>query len=833
MQMVDSHSRRNRIAAAIVFVVILSGYLYTISPTVSFWDSGEFIATSYSLGVPHPPGTPFYVIVGRLFSMLPFHERALGVNFMSALTGALASLFLYLITVRILVQWRGVPSTLREQLTIYCSAGCAAFAGAFSGSFWINSIESEVYSPAALIMAFTVWLMVRWGQQYREQGSRNSLVLICYLLGMSVGLHLGTVLVLPAFIAFALVIDYRLFADAKFIVLVVFVALLGLSNHLYLPIRSSLNPAIDEADPQRWDAFRDCLLRRQYKPMTPFIRQAPWDFQFGQFWRYFREQWTGAGGSWAFLLTIPVSVMCIVRYMKRKTTWVLAAGVLLGLLSVLVLLRYAVGGAIRQLPSGTLLLLLAGAAGAFVHSLKHRKTFVLMGTLVLITTLGLIVYMNFTDHEVRERDYFYSHGFFFFSIWIGIAFAALLDAASDARLPRWIGTAVLGSLIALTLAAYPVNFSTHDRRGDYNAHDYGYNMLATVAKNGLIFTNGDNDTFPLWFIQEVKHFRKDVRVVNLSLLNTPWYIWQLKHGEPKVPFRLSDREINNLRPYREKDGKIVMVKDIAAKEIIDASTGVKPIYFAVTVADFMGYDPHLVLEGLGFRYEPGTITETIDVNRTLYNLYNVYSYRGLLKPAPGEPPRAPAFGDVGTEPTPKSIDISYKYVTDTGVQRDDNTKRLVTNYTAAHLKLCIYYLQNNQFDNSKRELEQAMLISPGYEGYKEIAIAVFGYSGDLAKADSLANAFIAKDPGNGDLYAQLFRVYRRANMLPESEQTLLRYVESLPNDPDGYSLLASFYQEQGSPSKAADVVRRWIRLHPNDRAAANLLQSLEKEAGGK
>ena len=181
-------------------------------------------------------------------------------------------------------------------MIVYCCAACAALAAAFGSSHWTDSIEAEVYSPAMLIMAFTVWLMIRWSQRHREEGSRNSLVLICYLLGLSVGLHLGTVLVLPVFILFALVVDYRLFGDFKFILLVVFVGLLGLSNHLYLPIRSALNPAIDEANPEHWDAFRDCLLRKQYKPMTPFIRQAPWDFQFAMFWRYFREQWTGLGG---------------------------------------------------------------------------------------------------------------------------------------------------------------------------------------------------------------------------------------------------------------------------------------------------------------------------------------------------------------------------------------------------------------------------------------------------------------------------------------------------------------------------------------------------------
>ena len=163
----DSHSRWNRIVGAGVFVTILACYLITISPTVSFWDSGEFIATSYILGVPHPPGTPFYVIVGRIFSMLPFKERALGVNLMSALGGALACLFLYLITVRILILWRGIPRSAREKLILYASAASAAFAGAFSGSYWINSIEAEVYSPSAFIMAFATWLMVRWSQRWR------------------------------------------------------------------------------------------------------------------------------------------------------------------------------------------------------------------------------------------------------------------------------------------------------------------------------------------------------------------------------------------------------------------------------------------------------------------------------------------------------------------------------------------------------------------------------------------------------------------------------------------------------------------------------------------
>jgi tetratricopeptide (TPR) repeat protein len=778
MQADESHGRWNKIVAGLVFLVVLTVYVITRSPTVAFWDAGEFIATSHILGVPHPPGTPFYVIVGRVFSLLPLIDPTTSVNLMSAISGALASLFLYLVTVKILIHWRGVPQTRQERVLVYASGASAALAGAFAGSFWTNSIEAEVYSPSAFIMAFTVWLMVRWSERASEKGSRNSLVLICYLLAMSVGLHLGTVLVLPAFVLFALIIDWRLFTDVKFIMLVVFVGILGLSNHLYLPIRSALNPSIDEANPERWDAFKDCLLRKQYKPMTPFVRQAPWSFQFSMFWRYFKEQWTVPGRSW------------------------------------------------------TGLLLLAGSAGGIIHFLKEKKTFVLVGTIFLIMSLGLIVYMNFTDHEVRERDYFFSHGFFFFCIWIGVAFAYVVDLFTNRQRPTTLSYILPLGLVAFTFSSVFVNLNTHDRRGDYNAYDYAYNMLATVDKDGMIFTNGDNDTFPLWYIQEVQGFRKDVRVLNLSLLNTPWYIWQLKHLEPKVPMSFTDEQIRRLRPYRNTEGKIVMVKDLASQNIIEATGDSKPIYFAVTVADYMGYENRLKLEGLAFRLLDQPSQDLVDVDKTLNNLYRVYSYRGLLKPAdPAIPMPAPSLTDIPEPVAIEKLDLSDPYIYDTEVYKDINTRRLVTNYAAAHLRLCIDFIENHQYEKAVHELERAIKLSPDYEGYKDIAVATYGYAGRIAKAESLALSFLASDPKNVNLYIQLFNVYRRANRTEDAEQLLNRLITTLPDDPEGYSVLTSFYRERGESEKAINVVRRWLSLHPRDQSATRLLETLQKEAG--
>ncbi|HVP58797.1 MAG TPA: hypothetical protein VMU02_11945, partial [bacterium] len=242
---------------------------------------------------------------------------------------------------------------------------------------------------------------------------------------------------------------------------------------------------------------------------------------------------------------------------------------------------------------------------------------------------------------------------------------------------------------------------------------------------------------------------------------------------------------------------------------------------------------NLVLEGLAFRYSYTPITSAIDVQRTLYNLYDVYRYRGLLKPAAGGEAPAPVFADVGKWATPDSIDLGTPYVYDTKVYKDDNTKRLVTNYAAAHLKLCINYLESHEYDKAVRELERAVLISPDYTGFQEIAVATYGYAGMMAKAESLASLFISQNPKATNIYLQMFRVYRRVGRDQDAENIVLRMINALPDNPEGYSLLASYYEEQGEHAKAAGIVNRWLSLHPNDQSAMKLLESLQKKASGE
>jgi hypothetical protein len=333
-------------------------------------------------------------------------------------------------------------------------------------------------------------------------------------------------------------------------------------------------------------------------------------------------------------------------------------------------------------------------------------------------------------------------------------------------------------------------------------------------------------------MQEVKNYRKDVRVLNLSLLNTPWYIWQLKHLEPKVPMRYSDQTIGGLQPFRDAEtGRIVLVKDIASREIIEANNMRKPVYFAVTVADYMGYDRNLLLEGLAFRLTEEEGTRKIDLDRTLHNLYNLYSYRGLLVPAdPDAAVSPPDLANTAIYGDAEPPDTVMAYVYDDKVYKDVNTQRLITNYAAAHLRLCIHYLENTEYDKALKELEAAGMISPEYTGYRDLAVVAYGFAGDVSTAESLANDYMLKEPGSQNVYIQLYRVYRRHGLSGKSEEILMRLVNAFPDFADGYSLLTSHYQENGDTEAAMDVVRKWLRLHPTDAAAARLLQQMEQQA---
>jgi len=624
-----------------VFLIVLVVYLRTMAVSLSFWDCGEFIACSHILGVPHPPGAPLYILVGRLFS-------SAGV--------------LYLVVVEVSREWFGEEGGWRGRLLGMVGGLSAGLWMAFSDTYWSNTVEAEVYGPAMLLMVLGTWLGLRWLRVRGERGGDHVLLLLLYVLYLGIAVHMTVFMVsLPVFLLVVLSDESRL-RDWRFwlagltlvmvigsvtpflrvsaaVLLVSFVGMLsggegarrwrfcfwlvllglvGFTVQGFIPVRSMLDPAIDENDPDTWSRFKMFLERKQYGQESMlklmFRRKGSWGSQFGihqrmGFWGFFRQGW----------------------YPVRW--WPLVLGL--------------------------------GLFGMVVGWFRERRRWLYLMVLMVLCSVGLVLWMNFSDGtrgvqlEVRDRDYFFTPTYLYFSMWMGLGVSGLLWLVRR-KLRGLVRELTFWALVVVLLLApfgsMGYNYHRHDRSRNWIAHDYGYNLLNSCDRDGILFTNGDNDTFPLWYLQEVEDVRRDVRVVNLSLLNTGWYIRQLKHMEPKVPMDLTDEQIDRLMAVRLRDGSILRVQDRMIDEIITANRWQRPIFFAVTIPDNnrRGLSEYLQMEAMVYRVLPDTGHRPLDLDRTRDNLWEVYQYRGMA---------------------------------DTTVFKSDNTNRLLFNLVSAFISM--------------------------------------------------------------------------------------------------------------------------------------------------
>ena len=512
-----------------------------------------------------------------------------------------------------------------------------------------------------------------------------------------------------------------------------------------------MNPSIDEANPETRQAFMDFLLRKQYKPNNPFLRQASWSFQIGMFWEYFRDQYG------------------------------------------------------RFLP-------LLGLIGMTAHFRRNRRSFPLYAVLFLITSAFLVFYMNFTDHEVRERDYFFAPSFFFWGGWMGIG-AAVLFNKTRSILSR---VRVLGGplifLSAIFLFALPfyvgaIHFNSHDRRGNLVANDYAWNILNSLERDAVIFTNGDNDTFPLWYAQEVLDVRKDVRVVNLALLNTPWYIWQLKHLDPKIPFLFTDEEISKLRPYRTREGEIVLIRDLAIANMLRAGGWRKPMYFAVTVADLMGLDEkkRLSLEGLVYRLLKTETDTPLHVEKCEENFWKNYRYRGILN-----------------EDLSLNRDVSH----------NRNEVKLITNYSTGLARLAVHYRNAGLYDDAIRNLRLSGRITPRYRLYEALMGALFIEAGRPAEAETVFTRQLREEPDSISAVIGMAFIRQKEGKLEEAEEFYRHGIGLEPENRELYMRLCHMYFNHKMWVEARDLLHKWIAISPEDHAAVDQLEEVTRALEG-
>ena len=173
--------------------------------------------------------------------------------------------------------------------------------------------------------------------------------------------------------------------------------------------------------------------------------------------------------------------------------------------------------------------LILGLLGLFFHYSAHKKDFWVVMMLYALTGFAIIIYLNQYPLQPRERDYAYAASFYAFAIWVGLGVMGLIELiGKSARNVPASAAVVLITLFLVPGVMAKENWDDHDRSGRYTAHDIAYNYLMSCEPNAILFTNGDNDTFPLWYLQEVEGVRTDVRIVNLMLLNMDWYVDQMK-----------------------------------------------------------------------------------------------------------------------------------------------------------------------------------------------------------------------------------------------------------------------------------------------------------------
>jgi hypothetical protein len=665
-------------AAAAVAAIALIGYGLTLAPTVTLWDAGELIAAARTLGIPHPPGTPLFVLLAHVWAAaLPAGEYALRTNLLSAAAAALAAGFFFLVvhgtTARLAAGLGPGPARLVRT----GGAAAAALTGAFTFTNWQNSNETEVYAVAMLTLAAAAWLAARWRQVPERRG--RLLLLAVYLFGLSVANHLLALLAGPALVAglvaalgesapdpverrreaariavlagvwallvatglgspallaggilaFAVAAAYAARAgEGRFAGAAFLLAAAGVSAYLFLYLRAGQHPVLNEADPSSFEALLRVVRRAQYPVRTPLDDPTlPHGASnpgrtLGMLWLQLQNYLVYFDWQWARSIegTLPLPFGALP-------------------LHTLVTLGFAS----------------LGLRGCFTQRRADRPTWWLLLVLFLVTGLGLAVYMNFkpgfsqaydrypnpADHEVRERDYFFVASFVVWGLWAGIGMADLARGALAGRRRLALGRA-LGAL-ALALVPVALNARAATRRGPDArlAADFAYDLLNTTPPYGVLFTWGDNDTFPLWWAQEVAGIRRDVAVVCLALANTEWYmrqlrtlparpfydasapaLWRGRAGAPPAwPLHtMTDAEIRTALPERlaaplpvrlgplshlYPAGTVLYPSDILALRVIQQNIGRRPIVWSTEGGQaFAGLHEYVVQQGLGFRLDP-------------------------------------------------------------------------------------------------------------------------------------------------------------------------------------------------------------------------------------
>ncbi len=920
----------NIIFGWVSFAIAAFVYLSTIEPTASFWDCGEFITTSYKLEVGHPPGAPFFMIVGRFFTLFGGgpENAAKMVNSLSALASAFTILFLFWTITHLAkrIVSKGSELSTGQIIAVLGSGLVGALTYTFSDTFWFSAVEGEVYATSSLLTALIFWAILKWENVAGQPRANRWLILIAYIIGLSIGVHLLNLLAIPAIvfvyyfkkypvtrrgIISSLIISITLLAVIMYgvvpgfveiaswfellfvnsfglpfhsgvlfylvavVVLIVLgirytvrkqkvvwntilvgltAILLGYSTFALIIIRSSAKTPMDQNSPNNTFALLSYLNREQYgdrplffgqyynSPLDPKNRYSEGKAVYSQrdgkyvitnhrvspnydkrFTTFFPRMWSNMEPSHAkdyqrwgkikgrkirytnergevetivkptffenlrFFFRYQVGHMYFRYFMwnftGRQNDIQGHGSILYGnwLSGVKFIDEWRLGDQ-DNLPARFknnkarnvyyFLPLILGLIGIFYQYNKGKegkKDLWVVFLLFFLTGLAIVIYLNQYPHQPRERDYAFAGSFYAFSIWVGLGVLGLYEGLKR-YLPETISAGVVTvlSLVLVPGIMAAENWDDHDRSNRYTARDLGADYLESCAPNAILFTNGDNDTFPLWYNQEVEGVRTDVRVCNLSYLQTDWYINQMRRkayeSEP-LPFSIPEEKytqgtrdivylLNDPRIKGDVDlkkainfvadddprtklaqadnaayipGKILKLK--IDKEAVIRNKVVRPedydkivdtITFDFSNKNYLSKDELMILDLLATNNWKRPIYYAITVGQNKYlNLKNYFQAEGFayrIVPLKNEKQSNPInFGRVATDIMYTNIMKKFKWgnMNDPDVYIDENNARMITNIRNSFNRLAGALIDEGKRDSAIAVIDRCLELIPG------------------------------------------------------------------------------------------------------------------------
>tara|TARA_Y100001934_G_scaffold41439_1_gene49659 strand:- start:4420 stop:7326 length:2907 start_codon:yes stop_codon:yes gene_type:complete len=947
------NSTENSLALVLFFLTFIV-YFNTMAPTVSFWDTGEFIATSHILGIPHPPGSPLFLLIGKFFSLIPISsDIAFRVNILSPIFSALTISLLFLICNQFIERLNNYASS--DSFLRISSSFIASLTFAFTHSHWFNAVETEVYAFSGFITALVVYLILIWSKNKDRDYNVIYLMTIIYLFGLGTGTHLLNLLTIPfialiiyfsvnklslknfiltAFVAlfvflmiqngiikglpslalqigfysiliiiFGIVyLAYRSISNRNTLLSIITTSILliiiGYSTYFTIFIRSGQNPAIDENNPETIEKAISYLNRDQYGSMSLLPRKfdnIPSKISVVGKPVHQNLQFSNIQNRDYALYEPSKQINFLFSYQIKKMYLRYFLWQFAGKGSVDDSFVSPFGANKNQdgvdwSQFGLPLAFIIGLFGAYFHFRNNKYDAFSLLVLFIMTGIAIVLYLNQDNPQPRERDYSYVGSFMAFSIWIALGIFGFINKVNELFLEKSIKKPASYFMIIMFSTFIPLkmflaNYHEHDRTGNYIAWDMAYNMLQTCKPNAILFTNGDNDTFPLWYLQQVEGIRQDIIVANLSLLNTPWYIKQLQRENIDNPFiNMSEEEVSNIdfKAWSKKlisipapkdslnnSGKIewelkptyfdvaLRVQDLMVLRIIKDNNWNRPIYFAVTVSptSMLNLDDYLTMEGLTYRLSNNT-KQVIDVDAITKNLTSIVGDRSWF-----EDYNTNANNNTGLS-IAKTYQPGYIYrnLANKDVYVDPQLGRLIQNYRTAFTRLAISHYIDKNFGKAEKillDMEEKMpsnVISiPSKELQYQIA-QLYAAIGNKSKLEYHLNELIDRDDLDiddyllyGKTFVQSLQDYEEAKVIFETiynnfliiEKALEvqsfksikitvsewnQWQESLP---EIVFLLYLCYKELGDYENATSLIEEWLVRSPADLEAKKLLEEIK------